>query len=212
MSDLIRRRRAVTTTPISEPPTQQTSAATAPASAATAPALMDRLAFGPAGSQAPASSASSVAQPVSARRRHRPASATDTTSTDASGSQPDVILEKFGSSRKIEEGVKLVEGSGVVQLLNDQIEVKGSFDVLNMRGTRNRNDTLDSTTNMERTGKQIKGSVLVQNQIDVIVTEPASPTFGLDAMNMQGTRDENEPLVSIREAANKQIKGMRMSP
>ncbi|BBH05126.1 hypothetical protein Prudu_016430 [Prunus dulcis] len=36
----------------------------------------------------PASSASSVAQPVSARRRHRPASTTDTTSTDASGSQP----------------------------------------------------------------------------------------------------------------------------
>ncbi|CAL8083271.1 unnamed protein product [Prunus armeniaca] len=42
-------------------------------------------------SQAPASSASSVAQPVRARRRHRPASTTDTTSTDgtvASGSQP----------------------------------------------------------------------------------------------------------------------------
>ncbi|BBG95609.1 hypothetical protein Prudu_004201 [Prunus dulcis] len=50
--------------------------------------LMDHLAVGPAGSQAPASSASSVAQPVSTRRRHRPASTTDTTSTDASGSQP----------------------------------------------------------------------------------------------------------------------------
>ncbi|BBH09179.1 hypothetical protein Prudu_021603 [Prunus dulcis] len=80
MSDLIRRRRAVTTTQSSEPPAQ-------PTSAATAPALMDHLAVGP-GSQAPASSASSVAQPVSARRRHRPASTTDTTSTDASGSQP----------------------------------------------------------------------------------------------------------------------------
>ncbi|CAL8991582.1 unnamed protein product, partial [Prunus brigantina] len=45
----------------------------------------------PGVSQTPASSASSVAQPVSARRRHRPASTTDTTSTDgtvASGSQP----------------------------------------------------------------------------------------------------------------------------
>ncbi|XP_034203555.1 secreted RxLR effector protein 161-like [Prunus dulcis] len=88
MSDLIRRRRAVTTTQSSEPPTQPTSAATAPTSAATVPALKDHLAVGPAGSQAPASSASSVAQPVSARRRHRPASTTDTTSTDASGSQP----------------------------------------------------------------------------------------------------------------------------
>ncbi|KAI5343983.1 hypothetical protein L3X38_011860 [Prunus dulcis] len=88
MSDLIRRRRAVTTTQSLERPTQPTSTATAPASAATAPALMNHLAVGPAGSQAPASSASSVAQPVSARRRHRPASTTDTTSTDASGSQP----------------------------------------------------------------------------------------------------------------------------
>ncbi|KAI5312351.1 hypothetical protein L3X38_041524 [Prunus dulcis] len=88
MSDLIRRRRAVTTPQSSEPLTQPTSAAIAPASAATAPALMDHLAVGPAGSQAPASSASSVAQPVSPRRRHRPASTTDTTSTDASGSQP----------------------------------------------------------------------------------------------------------------------------
>ncbi|KAI5328418.1 hypothetical protein L3X38_027815 [Prunus dulcis] len=64
MSDLIRRRRAVTTTQSSEPPTQ-------PTSAATGPALMDHLAVGPAGSHAPASLASSVAQPVSARRRHR---------------------------------------------------------------------------------------------------------------------------------------------
>ncbi|BBH09133.1 hypothetical protein Prudu_021549 [Prunus dulcis] len=69
MSDLIRHRRA-------------------PTSAATAPSLMDHLTIGPVGSQAPASSASSGAQPVSARRRHRPASTTDTTSTDASGSQP----------------------------------------------------------------------------------------------------------------------------
>ena len=92
MSDLITRRRAVTTTQGSEPPTQVTAAATAAASAATAPALMDRLAVGPAGSQAPASSASSVAQPVSARRRHRPASTTDATSTDASGSQPGIVF------------------------------------------------------------------------------------------------------------------------
>ncbi|KAI5325082.1 hypothetical protein L3X38_034156 [Prunus dulcis] len=50
MSDLIRRRRAVTTTQSSEPPAQ-------PTSDATAPALMDHLAVGPARSQAPASSA-----------------------------------------------------------------------------------------------------------------------------------------------------------
>ncbi|CAL9010978.1 unnamed protein product [Prunus brigantina] len=83
MSDLIRRRRLVTTTQCSKPPPQ-------PASAATAPAQMDQLAVGPMGSQAPASSASSVAQPVSARRHHRPVNTTDTTSTDASGPQPGI--------------------------------------------------------------------------------------------------------------------------
>ncbi|KAI5354981.1 hypothetical protein L3X38_007876 [Prunus dulcis] len=97
MSDLITRRRAVTTTQSSELPTQPTSAATSPASPATAPALMDHLAVRPAGSQAPASSASSVAQPVSARRRHRPASTTDTTSTDESGSQPAFLSVKTNS-------------------------------------------------------------------------------------------------------------------
>ncbi|KAI5350296.1 hypothetical protein L3X38_003187 [Prunus dulcis] len=102
MSDLIRRCRAVTTTQSSEPPTQSTSVATAPASAATALALMDHLAVGPAGSQVPASSASSVAQPVSARRRHWPASTIDTTSTDASGSQPGALTactQQAGPSR-----------------------------------------------------------------------------------------------------------------
>ncbi|KAI5328468.1 hypothetical protein L3X38_027865 [Prunus dulcis] len=88
MSDLIRRRRAVTTTQSSEPSAQQTSAATAPA-------LINHLAVGPAGSQALASSTSSVAQPVSARRHHRPASTADTTSTDALGSQPEAQVKQL---------------------------------------------------------------------------------------------------------------------
>ncbi|CAL2240099.1 unnamed protein product [Prunus armeniaca] len=77
MSDLIRCRRVVTTSQSSEPP----------ASAATAPALMDHLAIGPVGSQVPASLASSVAQPVSTSRRHWPPNATETTSTYASGQE-----------------------------------------------------------------------------------------------------------------------------
>ncbi|KAI5323710.1 hypothetical protein L3X38_032782 [Prunus dulcis] len=76
MSDLIRRRRAVTTTQSSEPPTQLTSAATAPA-------LMDHLTVGPEGYQAPAHRLH--------QWHHRPASTTDTTSTDASGSQPEQV-------------------------------------------------------------------------------------------------------------------------
>ncbi|BBH06522.1 Ankyrin repeat family protein [Prunus dulcis] len=82
--DLIRRGRSMTTAPSSDPPAQS-------ASAATAPALLDHVVVGPGASQAPASSASSVAQPASARRRHRPTDTIDTTSTDgtgASGSQP----------------------------------------------------------------------------------------------------------------------------
>ncbi|KAI5324378.1 hypothetical protein L3X38_033451 [Prunus dulcis] len=74
----------MTTAPSSDPPAQS-------ASAATAPALLDHVVVGPGPSQAPASSASSVAQPASARRRHRPTDTIDTTLTDgtgASGSQP----------------------------------------------------------------------------------------------------------------------------
>ncbi|BBN68035.1 hypothetical protein Prudu_261S000100 [Prunus dulcis] len=84
MSDLIRRGRSMTTAPSSDPPAQS-------ASAATAPAMLDHVVVGPGASQAPASSSSSVAQPPSARRRHRPTDTIDTTSTDgtgASGSQP----------------------------------------------------------------------------------------------------------------------------
>ncbi|KAI5318215.1 hypothetical protein L3X38_037923 [Prunus dulcis] len=83
MSDLIRRGRSMTTAPSSDPLAQS-------ASAATAPALLDHVVVGPGASQAPASS---VAQPASARRRHRPTDTIDTTSTDgtgASGSQPGI--------------------------------------------------------------------------------------------------------------------------
>ncbi|BBH07574.1 HXXXD-type acyl-transferase family protein, partial [Prunus dulcis] len=77
--------RSMTSAPSSDPPAQS-------ASAATAPALLDHVVVGPGASQVPASSASSVAQPASARRRHRPTDTIDTTSTDgtgASGSQPE---------------------------------------------------------------------------------------------------------------------------
>ncbi|CAL8169121.1 unnamed protein product [Prunus armeniaca] len=83
MSNLIRSRKAVSAAQ-SSPPLSQPSVATAPAE-------MDHLPVGPRVSDAPTSSASSVAQPVSARRRHRPPSTSDTISTDASagsGSQP----------------------------------------------------------------------------------------------------------------------------
>ncbi|CAL8992066.1 unnamed protein product [Prunus brigantina] len=76
MSNLITSRKAVSAAQSSPPPSQP--------SAATAPAEMDHLPVGPRVSDAPVSSASSVAQPLSARRRHRPPSTSDTISTDAS--------------------------------------------------------------------------------------------------------------------------------
>ncbi|CAL2271139.1 unnamed protein product [Prunus armeniaca] len=76
MSNLIRSRKAVSAAH-SSPPLSQPSVATAPAE-------MDHFPVGPRVSDAPTSSASSVAQPVSARRRHRPPSTSDTISTDAS--------------------------------------------------------------------------------------------------------------------------------
>ncbi|KAI5333421.1 hypothetical protein L3X38_023552 [Prunus dulcis] len=78
----------MTTAPSSDPPANS-------ASAATAPALLDHVVAGPGASQVPALSTSSVAQPASARRRHRPTDTIDTTSTDgtgASGSQPEEAL------------------------------------------------------------------------------------------------------------------------
>ncbi|KAL6289094.1 hypothetical protein ACE6H2_006604 [Prunus campanulata] len=75
MSNLIRSCKAVTIAQSSPPPAQP--------AAATAPAQMDHLPVGPGVSHAPASSASSVTQPVSARRRHRPLNTTNTTSTSA---------------------------------------------------------------------------------------------------------------------------------
>ena len=83
MSQLIRRRKTVMTSPSSAPPIA--------VSAPTGVAQSQDMPVSPHVSRAPVSSESSVAQPVSARRRHRPPSTTDTTSPSAasvSGSQP----------------------------------------------------------------------------------------------------------------------------
>ncbi|CAL2272024.1 unnamed protein product [Prunus armeniaca] len=126
MSDLIRCCRAVTTTPSSEPSAQ-------PASAATAPALMDQVPVGLGGSQAPASSASLVVQPVSARRRHRPANTTDTTSTDstgASGSQPVkfviylTLMSYFFATKKNTRGpCRQLKTAKVTRVTNSRISI-----------------------------------------------------------------------------------------
>ncbi|CAL8114195.1 unnamed protein product [Prunus armeniaca] len=61
----------------------------------------DHVLAGPGGSQAAASSSSSVVQPLSARQRHRPATTTDTTSTDCTGASgaPLVLSYPFAAKR-----------------------------------------------------------------------------------------------------------------
>ncbi|CAL2228444.1 unnamed protein product [Prunus armeniaca] len=106
----------MTTTPSSEPQTQ-------PASAAIAPALMDQVLVGPGVSQAPTSSASSMAQPVSTRKRHRLASTTDTTSTDgtgALGSQPGIDIP---STKNTRGPCRQLKTAKVTQVTNSRISI-----------------------------------------------------------------------------------------
>ncbi|RXH97439.1 hypothetical protein DVH24_007785 [Malus domestica] len=98
MSHLIRTRRLMTSTPS---PTAAPSPTTIPTTAATAPAEMDHRPVnqvhsdGPPVPQAQASSTSSVALPLSARRTHQHPHTVDQMSpsgstTDASGTRPGI--------------------------------------------------------------------------------------------------------------------------
>ncbi|KAB2623364.1 hypothetical protein D8674_040293 [Pyrus ussuriensis x Pyrus communis] len=92
MSNLIRSRKAVTTAPRSSHPTHLL--------AAIAPAQMNHLLVGPGVSQAPASSASSVALLVSNRRGHcrpRTLDTPSTSNTDLSGSHQDKMRTQVRS-------------------------------------------------------------------------------------------------------------------
>ncbi|KAM1788364.1 hypothetical protein ACFX11_038669 [Malus domestica] len=112
----------------------------------------------------------------------------------------DVIKKTSFAASKVEEGVKLIEGSGVSQ---DQSGIKGLYeveppspkvesDVLNLQGTMDVEETSDSTMNMEAGVEQIKDNGLVKNQIDIAVTEPPLLRDGLEVANMQGTRDDKQ--------------------
>ncbi|BBG93622.1 hypothetical protein Prudu_001693 [Prunus dulcis] len=114
MSDLIRRRRAVTTTQSSEPPAQ-------PTFAATAPALMDHLAVGPAG---PRRLLHRLHQWRSLlARRHRPASTTNTTSTNASGSQPGIDFLKL-HQKNTRGPCRQLKTAKVTRVTNNRINIE----------------------------------------------------------------------------------------
>ncbi|CAL9017710.1 unnamed protein product, partial [Prunus brigantina] len=110
MSDLIRSRKAVTTAS-SLPPPETTSAATAPAQ-------VHAMAVCPQVPHAPASSESSVAQPVSARRRHRPPSMTDTTSTSATGA-----LESQPAKKHTRGPCRQLKTTKVTRVTNSRINI-----------------------------------------------------------------------------------------
>ncbi|CAL2259323.1 unnamed protein product [Prunus armeniaca] len=111
MSDIIRSCKAVTTASSLPPP--------ATTSAATTPAQVHAIAVCPRVSHAPASSESSVAQPVSARRRHRPPSMTDTTSTSAAGASESQPAKKHtrGPCRQLKT-------AKVTRVINSRINIE----------------------------------------------------------------------------------------
>ncbi|KAL6288687.1 hypothetical protein ACE6H2_006197 [Prunus campanulata] len=96
MSELIRTRKAMTTAQPLPPP--------ASTSAATAPPQVDVMPVSPHVSHVAVSSESSVAQPVSARRRHRPPHPhmTDTTLPSAAGASDEE--EHPGTLSPVEDG------------------------------------------------------------------------------------------------------------
>ncbi|CAL2238294.1 unnamed protein product [Prunus armeniaca] len=103
-------------------------------SAATAPTKMDHLPVGLMVSNAPVSSSSSVALPVSARRRHRPSSTSDTISTDAfagSRSQPVeyliylTFISYFFATKKNTRGpCRQLKTAKVTRVTNSRINIE----------------------------------------------------------------------------------------
>ncbi|BBN69294.1 hypothetical protein Prudu_871S000100 [Prunus dulcis] len=100
----------MTTAPSSDPPANS-------ASAATAPALLDHVVVGPGASQVPASSTSSVAQPASARRRHRPTDTIDTTSTTV------LVPRDHSQRRRHPRAVSSAETAKVTRVTNSRISI-----------------------------------------------------------------------------------------
>ncbi|BBH07246.1 hypothetical protein Prudu_019124 [Prunus dulcis] len=101
--------RSMTTAPSSDPPAQS-------ASAATAPAMLDHVVVGPGASQAPASSSSSVAQPPSARRRHRPP-------TPSTRHRPTVLVPRDHSQKNTRGPCRQLKTAKVTRVTNSRISI-----------------------------------------------------------------------------------------
>ncbi|CAL2257695.1 unnamed protein product [Prunus armeniaca] len=87
---------------------------------------MEQLPRDPAVSHAPTSSPSSVAQPLSSRRRHRPPSMSDTASTNstgASGSQPACTFDFFMAKKNTRGPCRQLKTAKVTRVTNSRISI-----------------------------------------------------------------------------------------
>ncbi|BFG38935.1 hypothetical protein CerSpe_252090 [Prunus speciosa] len=127
--------------------------------------------------------------------------------------RPKEELENFRN--QMEKGVELIRKCSKVRLWSSCKQYKYTdklmgldeslqkmLNILKVQVARDVKETLVSVKNIEGVIKKIEGSGLVQDQIQTkgsgALPEPLSPRVGLDIVNMQGTRDVKEALVSDR--------------
>ncbi|XP_008241543.1 PREDICTED: probable LRR receptor-like serine/threonine-protein kinase At5g48740 isoform X3 [Prunus mume] len=127
--------------------------------------------------------------------------------------RPKEELENFRN--QMEMGVELIRKCSKVRLWSSCKQYKYRdkllgldeslqklLNILKVQVARDVKETLVSVKNIEAVIQKIEGSGLVQDQIQTkgwgALPEPLSPRVGLDLVNVQGTRDVKETLVSAR--------------
>ncbi|VVA09553.1 PREDICTED: probable [Prunus dulcis] len=127
--------------------------------------------------------------------------------------RPKEELENFRN--QMEKGVELIHKCSKVRLWSSCKQYKYRdklmgldeslqklLNILKVQVARDVKETLVSVKNIEAVIQKIEGSGLVQDQIQTkgwgALPEPLSPRVGLDLVNVQGTRDVKETLVSAR--------------
>ncbi|CAB4317849.1 unnamed protein product [Prunus armeniaca] len=127
--------------------------------------------------------------------------------------RPKEELETFRN--QMEMGVELIRKCSKVRLWSSCKQYKYRdkllgldeslqklLNILKVQVARDVKETLVSVKNIEAVIQKIEGSGLVEDQIQTkgwgALPEPLSPRVGLDLVNVQGTRDVKETLVSAR--------------
>ncbi|PRQ47883.1 putative transferase, protein kinase RLK-Pelle-RLCK-VIIa-2 family [Rosa chinensis] len=130
--------------------------------------------------------------------------------------RPKEELEKF--KKQMEKGVELIPKCSKVHprasckkstytetLIELDKFLQRQLYILKMQVARDVRNTLVSIRNIEVAIEQIEKSGVLQNQVQTegcsTVSGPSPPTVGLDVVNVQGTRDVEETMSSIKHTA-----------